>query len=254
MDRVFNSVREKLGKILLFLMLGISSFAATMLPMKFDKRIDGKGGYQEYQIQNPTNKTVRYRIFKKPEPKDLTDQGIVGSMDRWIDFYPKILTIPPRSNGIVKVAIKSPPGAKSGEYAARIGTSPVAIPKIGKSGEAINAQITLPVGVEMQIFGYVGEIEPKIEGNLQAKKDGDGTFIGGKIENNGTAGISLLLAYRYSDETGTHSKLIPLGRLMPGNDITIDTALMKGGSRKHKALELAVKEDGGSKTYLSLKP
>lgn len=242
----------KMGSILLFGILGMKSLAAPLLPMKFDKKIDGNGGYQEYQVENPTNETLRYKIYKKPESKDLRDKGIVGSMDKWIDFYPKILTIPPKSKGIVKMAIKAPKSAKPGEYAARIGTSPVAIPKVGESAETINAQISLPVGTEIQIFGYVGDVAPKIEGQLKEKKTGNGSFVAGKVKNTGTAGIGILASYRYKDTTGTHAKIIPLGRIMPGKEIEVDTSTIKN-SKEHKVLALSIKEDGGTTSFLTYK-
>lgn len=220
--------------------------------MKFDKRIDGNGGYQEYQVDNPTNETIRYKIYKKSETKDLRDKGILGSMDRWIDFYPKILTIPPKSRGIVKMAIRAPKNTKVGEYAARIGTVPIAIPKAGGEAETINAQISLPVGTEIQIFGYVGELVPKVEGSLKVKKTQKGSFVEGKIKNTGTAGVNLLAVYRYKDSTGIQTKLMPLGRLVVGNEIEIDTSRIND-TKDHKALELSIKEDGGSTTFVTYK-
>ena len=247
-----KKILYKINMILLFGILGIKSFGVPLLPMKFDKRIDGNGGYQEYQVENTTNETLRYKIYKKPETKDLTSKGIVGSMDKWIDFYPKILTIPPKSRGIVKMAIKAPRNAKVGEYAARIGTSPVIIPKIGEKGEAINAQISLPIGTEIQIFGYVGDITPKIEGDLKEKKGKNGSFVTGKIKNIGTAGIGLLAHYRYKDSKGIHTKMISLGRVMPGNEIEIDTSTIED-SENHRVLNFTVKEDGGTSIFLVYK-
>ena len=220
--------------------------------MKFDKRIDGNGGYQEYQVDNPTNETIRYKIYKKSETKDLRDKGILGSMDRWIDFYPKILTIPPKSRGIVKMAIRAPKNTKVGEYAARIGTVPIAIPKAGGEAETINAQISLTVGTEIQIFGYVGELVPKVEGSLKVKKTQKGSFVEGKIKNTGTAGVNLLAVYRYKDSTGIQTKLMPLGRLVVGDEIEIDTSRIND-TKDHKALELSIKEDGGSTTFVTYK-
>lgn len=246
-----KKILNKMNIILIFAILGINTLATPLLPMKFDKRIDENGGYQEYQVDNPTNETLRYKIYKKPETKDLSSKGIVGSMDKWIDFYPKILTIPPRSKGIVKMAIKAPKNTKPGEYAARVGTSPVAIPKVGEKGESINAQISLPIGTEIQIFGYVGDITPKIEGELKEKKTENGDYIVGKIKNVGNAGVGILAQYRYRDKIGTHMKIVPIGRIMPGDEITVDTSDML--KENQKILEFSIKEDGGSKTFLSYK-
>lgn len=244
----------KIIKGLLYLVLCVQSFATMMLPMKFDKRIDGtNGGYQEYQIPNSTDKTVRYKIYKKAEPEDLSKYGVIGSMDKWMQYYPKIITIPPKSVGIVKLGIKAPPGTKPGEYAARIGTTPIAIPELNRGGNAIAPQISVPIGMEMQIFGYVGEGTPKIVGDLKTINKNNGTFVSGKIKNEGQVGVALLASYRYKDSTGTHSTTTNLGRLMPGEETTIDSSVIKD-SKNHKVLDLIITQDGGNEKFLEFKP
>lgn len=244
----------KIIKSLLYLVLCVQSFATMMLPMKFDKRIDGtNGGYQEYQIQNPTDKTVRYKIYKKAEPEDLSKYGVIGSMDKWMQYYPKIITIPPKSVGIVKLGIKAPPGTKRGEYAARIGTTPITIPELNRDGEAIAPQISVPIGMEMQIFGYVGDGVPKIVGDLKTKNNAKGTFISGKIKNEGQVGVDLLASYRYKDNTGIHTSTTSLGRLMPGEETSIDSSVIKD-SNNHKFLDLLITQDGGNEKFLEFKP
>ncbi|MGL4510614.1 hypothetical protein [Cetobacterium sp.] len=244
----------RIVKILLYFACFVQSFASMMLPMKFDKRIDGiNGGYQEYQISNPTDKTVRYKIYKKPETENLSKYGVVGSMDKWMQYYPKIITIPPKSVGIVKLGIKAPPGTKPGEYAARIGTSPISIPDINRSGSIIAPQISVPIGMEMQIFGYIGEGTPKIIGDLKTIKKGTGTFVTGTIKNEGEVGVALLASYRYKDSTGIHSSTTSLGRLMPGEETKIDSSVIKE-SKDHRVLELIVTQDGGNERFLEFKP
>lgn len=239
-------------KSLLYIAICVQTFGAMMLPMKFDKRIDGtNGGYQEYQIANSTDETVRYKIYKKSEPKDLEDKRITGDMSRWIQYYPKIITIPPKSTGIVKVAIKSPLGAKEGEYVARLGTSPLEVPKLGESKNVVSPQINLPIGMEMKIFGYVGDIAPKLESDIKSFKNSNGTYFKGKIKNIGTAGMKILASYRYKDSTGTHSTMIPLGRIYPDGEISIDTSTIEK-SINHKGLEIEIKEDGGNKVFLKI--
>lgn len=244
----------KILKGLLYLIFYIQSFATMMLPMKFDKRIDGiNGGYQEYQISNPTDKTVRYKIYKKPETEDLSKYGVVGSMDKWMQYYPKIITIPPKSVGIVKLGIKAPPGTKHGEYAARIGNSPISIPDINRIGSVITPQISVPIGTEMQIFGYVGKGIPKIIGDLKIMKKGTGTFVVGTIKNEGEVGVALLASYRYKDSKGTHTSTTSLGRLMPGEKTKIDSSVIKE-SKNHRVLELVVTQDGGNERFLEFRP
>lgn len=242
----------KIVKTLLYLAFSIQTFAAFMLPMKFDKKIDNDSGYQEYQIENSTNKTVRYKIYKKTEPEDMKDKGIVGDMTKWIQYYPKILTIPPKTTGIVKLAIRAPKGTKPGEYVARIGTSPLAIPSVGDNQEAISPQISVPLGSEMRIFGYVGDIAPKIEGDFKTVEVEEEKFFKGTIKNTGEAGMKLIAVYKYSDKDGKHSSIVPLGRVYPGTEITIDTKPTKSNG-KHKGIELEIKEDGGHQSFLKIK-
>lgn len=242
----------KIARTLLYLAFSVQTFAAFMLPMKFDKKIDGEGGYQEYQIQNSTDKTVRYKIYKKVEPDDMKDKGIVGDMTKWIDYYPKILTIPAKSTGIVKLAIRAPKGVKTGEYVARIGTSPLAIPSVGNDRDAIAPQISVPIGSEMRIFGYVGDIAPQIEGDFKTV-EGDGEkFFKGTIKNTGKAGMKMIAVYKYSDKDGKHSDIVSLGRVYPDTEVTINTKPVKSNG-KHKAIELEIKEDGGHQSFLKIK-
>lgn len=242
----------KIVKTLLYLAFSIQTFAAFMLPMKFDKKIDNDSGYQEYQIENSTNKTVRYKIYKKTEPEDMKGDGIVGDMTKWIQYYPKILTIPPKTTGIVKLAIRAPKGTKPGEYVARIGTSPLAIPSVGDNQEAVSPQISVPLGSEMRIFGYVGDIAPKIEGDFKTVEVEGEKFFKGTIKNTGEAGMQLIAVYKYSDKDGKHSSVAPLGRAYPGAEITIDTKPTKSNG-KHKGIELEIKEDGGHQSFLKIK-
>lgn len=242
----------KIIKGLLYLVLCVQSFATMMLPMKFDKRIDGtNGGYQEYQIPNSTDKTVRYKIYKKAVSEDLEDKRIVGDMTRWIEYYPKIITIPPKSTGIVKVLIKAPPKSKEGEYVARLGTSPLPIPNTGESGESISPQINLPIGMEMRIFGYVGDLEPIFESDIKPYKTAKGKYFKGKIRNIGKAGVKTLMTYKYKDSSGSHNDTVQLGRIHPNGEIELDTSTIKE-SKNHKGIEITVKEDGGNRVFLKI--
>lgn len=240
-------------RYLLYVMLSVQTFASFMLPMKFDKRIDGYRGYQEYQIQNSTNKTVRYKVYKKSDPKDLEVKGVVGDMTKWIEYYPKILTIPPKSTGIIKLAIKAPSKTREGEYVARIGTNPLSIPKMEESVDGgVTPQISVPVGFEMNIFGYVGDLAPKIEGDFKTIEENGERYFKGNIKNIGTAGMKMIAVYRYKDSDGEHNNIVPLGRVVVGAEVSIDTKPLKNIGN-HRAIELEIKEDGGSKSFFKVR-
>lgn len=246
-----ESIRKKMI-YLLFLFVVCQSFATGFLPMKFDKRIDGEGGYQEYQIQNGTDEILRYRVVVSGKEEDI-ENGIVGNMDKWIEYYPKIITIKPKSTGIVKVAIKAPSYAKPGEYAARLGIVPISVPQISENGgESFGAQISLPISFTMRIFGYIGEGSPKITADLKVKKTERGTFLDGVIRNEGDVGVNLMGNYSYVDSEGRGRKSMPLGRISPGGKVEMDTSRLQD-TKAHRFTEFVITGDGDNREYYRYK-
>lgn len=154
----------------------VSSAVMSIGPVYFNQRIDGAGGYQEYEIDNDSYNTVRYKIDVLPDVKDKKE---FERMKKWIEVYPKVLTIKPKSSGKVKVMIKADRDAIKGEYDFIIAPAPIVIPKITekKSQEKVaviktEAPLVLTLGVD----GYVGEFGDVTNG-VVVKKKNNGVII-----------------------------------------------------------------------------
>lgn len=136
----------------------VTSFSMSIGPIYFNQRIDGAGGYQEYEIDNPSFSTKRYKIQVIPET---TDKKLQKSMEKWIEVYPKVLTIPPKSSGKVKVLIKSSANTKPGEYEFVLSPTPITIPTLEdkKTDSKLSTiGITAPLHFSMVLNGYVGNL------------------------------------------------------------------------------------------------
>lgn len=137
-------------KFLLFFVISINLFAYTSVsPLYFDERIDGEGGYKEYTLSNATRKIVGYKIYfeKKNEKNDMT---------KWVDYYPKKLTLNPGESKKVKILITSPKDAKNGEYITNFCIKEIETPS--EKGGRIN----LLTNLKIELAGYVGNIPTKL--------------------------------------------------------------------------------------------
>lgn len=157
-ERKVLEVFRKLFCMIIFVYISVvSSAVMSISPVYFNQRIDGAGGYQEYEIGNDSYNTVRYKIDVLPDVKDKKE---FERMKKWIEVYPKVLTIKPKSSGKVKVMIKADRDAKRGEYNFVVTPTPIVIPKITekKTQEKIAVIKTeTPLVLTLGIDGYVGE-------------------------------------------------------------------------------------------------
>lgn len=144
---------------LLFISLtAMNVFSMSIGPIYFNQRIDGSGGYQEYEIDNPTFQIKRYKIEVIP---DTQNPQMKNQMGKWVDVYPKVLNIQPKSIGKVKVLIKAPPGTKSGEYSFILVPTPITIPTLDnekEKSELATVGINAPLHFSMVLNGYVGDL------------------------------------------------------------------------------------------------
>lgn len=169
-------------KLLLGLYLVVSSFVysyVNIYPLTFDKRIDGIGEVEEYQLYNGTNSTIRY-VFTIAKTKDEKD------MSKWIEFYPKTLSLKPGKEGIVKIFIKAPKGTEAGEYTAIFGVKEMPAPSEKDMRENKGSSIKILTNLKITIAGYIGEIEPKIvEERVFLTKDEGKLDFQGEVRNIG---------------------------------------------------------------------
>lgn len=172
-------------KIVFYLMLVLvtaTSFSMSIGPIYFNQRIDGQGGYQEYEIDNPSFNTRRYKIKVTAEN---SDKALEKEMQKWVEVYPKVLTIPPKSSGKVKLLIKAGANAKPGEYKFVLSPTPITIPTLENrknNSKLATVSLSAPIHFSLGLNSYVGNLgdvkrEVKIE-----KTTGKGG-IGIKIQN-----------------------------------------------------------------------
>ena len=164
-------MRNLIKLFLLTMCLFTSSFAFQIGPTVFDKRIDGEGAYQEFEITNDTFDKQRYKIdISGVENKEFKN---------WVEIYPKVLTIEPKSSKKFKVLIKAPNNTPNGEYKFVVSPTAIKVPILNKNKENNKNQITLQgemtLAIALEMRAYVGDLGD-IKNDIQIKnikKDGD---------------------------------------------------------------------------------
>lgn len=174
-----------------FTMIFISKigFAFEIDSTRFDQRID-TGGYKEFKIKNNGTKPARYKI-KVTNPEKGKE-----SMASWIKTYPKVMNVPPMSEGILKVYAQSPSNVKEGEYFSDLIITPLIIPTLTKKdgSDKISGNSTIAFVPHIELMGYVGD--PKFDKNINLKdiilkNNKDGVEISGVLENIGDIGVPI---------------------------------------------------------------
>lgn len=152
---------RKLKTVVMFMYLGIvmatNSFSMTISPIYFSQRIDGVGGYEEYEIGNDSFNKMRYKISIIP---NTSDKKLAEKMEGWAEIYPRVLTIEPKSMQSIKVAIKSKSGnEKIGEYSYYLKLEPIVIPALESKGEeAVGIKAATGISFSLQLKGYIGNL------------------------------------------------------------------------------------------------
>lgn len=166
-------MRRIYSLILTFLLIFTATLSFHIAPTFFEKRIDGSGGYQEYIFKNNTNSMVRYKVSFLP------GLGRFSHMNDWIEYSPKILTIKPQSESVLKVFIKAPKGIPEGEYSAVLNMKTINLPKLEKDdGKSVAAKTRLNVDISLELIGYYGNLEPKLEvSNLKLDENKDKKLV-----------------------------------------------------------------------------
>ena len=168
-------------KFLLFAAVSLSASAYINLsPTTLDKNIKA-GAYEEFTLYNDTTIPFRYKIT----PMAIGENKKVMDMSKWIEVYPKIVTVRPTESKKFKVYVKADKGALEGDYGAFLNIRQMSVPKLkGEKDESVGAGAIIMVNVNMGIYGYVGDETPKIETTAPViyKKDGK-SFLKMKLIN-----------------------------------------------------------------------
>lgn len=168
-------------KFLLFTAVSLSASAyINLAPTTLDKNIKA-GAYQEFTLFNDTTIPFRYKIT----PMAMTENKKVIDMSKWIEVYPKIVTVKPTEAKKFKVYVKADKEALEGDYGAFLSIKQMSAPKLkGEETENLGAGMVVMVNLNMGIYGYVGDETPKIETTAPViyKKDGK-SFLKMKVKN-----------------------------------------------------------------------
>lgn len=173
-------MRNLIKIFLLTICLFTSSFAFQIGPTIFDKRIDGEGAYQEFEITNDTFDKQRYKIdISGVENKEFKN---------WVEIYPKVLTIEPKSSKKFKVLIKAPNNTPNGEYKFVVSPNAIKVPILNKNEENNKNQITLQgemtLSIALELRAYVGDLGD-IKNDIQIKNvKKDSKTLTFEIKNN----------------------------------------------------------------------
>lgn len=239
-------MRKTYQILLTFLLTFSVTFSFHIAPTFFEKRIDAGGGYQEFILKNNTNRTARYKISFLP------GLGKFGHMDKWVEYSPKIITVKPQSQSILKVYIKAPKGTPEGEYSTLLNAKTVVVPKIDRQpDEEVAAVAALGLDISMEVVGYVGDLNADLAiSNLKVSEDKDGkTVVTFNIKNNTPKrGVYYNIEILEANE---NFESIEKGRIGVGKDDEIKITLNK--MKKRDIVGVRIRETGTRKEITSKK-
>ena len=219
---------RKIFLTFLFFMIWVCSFSyINISPTTLDKNIK-VGAYQEFTFYNDTTIPFRYKIT----PMAMTGNKIVKDMSKWVEVYPKIVTVNPTESKKFKVYIKADKNAEAGDYGTFLNIRQMSAPKLkGEEEEQnIGAGMVIMVNLNMGIYGYVGDKEPKIETTEPNvyKKDGK-SFLKMKLTNK----TNRLIRVKVEAE-GNKNYFYTIGetRAFKGQTLTFDHEIKSLGNNK----------------------
>lgn len=212
-------------KILLFILLSFYSFAFEFSPMGFDKRLDTGEGYGEFQYTNSTLDVQRYKI-------SILDNGKENNISQYVSVYPKILTVKPKSVGVIKIYVQTPPTLKKGLYGFILRSEGVPVPFLQKrdSGKLTPA-VSMKTAVNLEMQAYVGEVGNEFEisnEKIVTKETKDGKnkkYYTAKLKNKNGRGYELGVCFL--DSVGSIISVIPKGRLGNNGELTLEEEIPK---------------------------
>ncbi|MGL5377933.1 MAG: hypothetical protein ACRDAT_06560 [Cetobacterium sp.] len=165
-----------------FLFFALFNFAFSYIninPTYFDKRIDYDGNYEEFTLFNPSKETITYRIYTEPYSK-----GENQDMSKWVEFYPRSITLKSGEQGKIQVSIASRTKLKSGEYSAVLGIRELPLYKKVKNEKSSGVGIF--TDLKLVLNGYAGDIAPKLKfKNIDTELKDNNISISGTVQNVG---------------------------------------------------------------------
>lgn len=216
---------KKIIIIMLFVLSSISSYAFRLDNIVFNQRIDGpNGGYRESYLVNEALGKVRYKISVLP--------GNKRDGSKYVQVYPKILTVDPQSTGIVKIYAKAPSNIEKGEYDFKLQFKPIVIPTLAKMKDGkVSGSTNMNISPIVDMKGYVGEVDfakaIRFEDiKVNKNPNGKGIILTAKISNDSFAGIdfgaeaygsnNFFFGSVYVDDLGANAQNKEIKLIFPG--------------------------------------
>lgn len=225
-------IKSRILLITIFLISCLNAFGyINLAPSSFDKNI-GKGGYQEFTLYNQTSIPFRYKIT--PIAME-NNKKVSGDMSKWIEVYPKIVTVKPQDSQKFKVYIKAPKETIDGDYGAFLNIRQMSAPKL-KNDEKENVGVgaIIMVNLNLGIYGYVGDETPKISYTMPNiyKKDNK-AYLKMKLKNETNRLVKMKIELE-----GKKGYIYPVGevRAFKGENLAFDNEILNLKDGKAKKL------------------
>lgn len=172
---------KKIITLIFTLTIALNLFAFEITPNYFGQRLDNGTAFQEYTISNKTNHIVRYRFSALPSK--IKEK----SMDKWVVFQPRYMSIKPGESRCLKIFANSPSNAQIGEYAFYTYIESITIPDFIFDEEkktTIVAGTQFRINIAIQMFAWVGNLPPKVDlCNYKVYKKNGRLHIKGTLKN-----------------------------------------------------------------------
>ena len=105
-------------------------------------------------------------------------------MSKWVNFYPRSITLAPGESGKIQVSIASNSKIENGEYSAVLGIRE--LPLYEKVTKEKSSGLGILTDLKLVINGYAGNISPKLTfSNLKLEVNPNKISLNGIVENRG---------------------------------------------------------------------
>lgn len=197
-----------------YVLFTLNTLGASLSPTAF--RLSLERSYtQEVTVANSENKSLRYRVNIE-KPSNQKDPNLY--MGEWIRYYPKILSVPPKSSRVVRFRVTPPEGLEDGEYRAYLALEEIppkkeirstATPEEDRDENDSRVSLTSLMVFKLSIYGEKGKITPKVEflqlDIVQNKEEKDKLNIKGKVINKGNVSVKSVALITFKDSKNKKS-------------------------------------------------
>lgn len=137
---------KKLTFIFCILFLKINAFGyINIYPTKFDKNIKEEA-YEEFTLYNRTQRDLKYRVYLEDLPNE-------NSMTKWIEVYPRSISLKPLEEKTIKLLVSAPKNTPKGKYTSNLIIKEVEDPLMKKNQD--DKKVQLLTLLKLKLNGYI---------------------------------------------------------------------------------------------------